>query len=243
MKTIRNFTKNPLSIAFLLLAFLNLSCNQDDFVEVYEDKYSGEELFRNIVLLENRDIVNKIPQYEEIMNLLSTISIDQEKERKQFNDEIVLNIKSFDETFFQEFEKMIYSKDVQKIESALELAGDKVLIGLSLSKKYNSSYVEVENILNEVKKNPDITQEEMETFLKDSFEFDDIPQSEDAIAIALVLAVTIVAAILLAAVVTHAVAAAMVLVVAAVAVKNVIVVKQDTQLSQELLVMSIYNNF
>ncbi|HLV23948.1 MAG TPA: hypothetical protein VKY36_04120 [Moheibacter sp.] len=45
---------------------------------------------------------------------------------------------------------MIYSKDVQKIELALELAGEKVLVGLSLSKKYNSAYTEVEKILNEI---------------------------------------------------------------------------------------------
>lgn len=45
-------TKNPLTIAVLLLAFLNLSCNQDDFVESYVDnsaidKYSGEEIFKD----------------------------------------------------------------------------------------------------------------------------------------------------------------------------------------------------
>lgn len=248
MKTISSFSKKPLTIAVLLLAFLNLSCNQDDFVESYVDnslsnKYSGEELFRNIVLLENKDIVNKIPQYGEIIDLLSTMSTDQEEELKEFNDEIVANIKSFDGTFFQEFQKMIYSKDIQKIESALELAGDKVLVGLSLSEKYNSAYAEVEKILNEVEKNPDISQEEMETVLKDTFEFEDIPQSEEAAALALVLAVTIVAAVLLAAAVTHAVAAAMVLVFAAAAVKNVITVKQGEQLSQELVVMSIYHNF
>lgn len=246
MKTIRSFTKSPLTIAVLLIAFLNLSCNQDDFVESYvdnsvSDKYSGEELFRNIVLLENKEIVSKIPQYEDIVDLLSNISTDQEKELKEFNDEIVINIKSFDETFFEEFEKMIYSKDVQKIESALELAGEKVLVGLSLSKKYNSAYTEVEKILNKVEKNPNITQEEMETFLKDTFEFDDIPQSEEAIALALVLAIAIVA--LLAAAVTHAVAAAFVLVVAAAGVKDIIAAKQKTDLSQELIVMSIYNNF
>lgn len=139
---------------------------------------------------------------------------------------------------------MIYSKDIEKIESALELAGDKVILGLSLSKKYNSVYAEVEKILNEIGKKPDMTQDEMETFLKDTFEFEDIPQSEEAIALALVLAVTIVVAVLLAAAVTHAVAAAMVVVVAAAAVKGLVPTgKTTTELSQELVVMSIYKNF
>lgn len=56
MKTIRSITKNPLTIAVLLLSFLNLSCNQDDFVESYadhslSDKYSGEEFLEILYYL------------------------------------------------------------------------------------------------------------------------------------------------------------------------------------------------
>jgi len=51
----------------------------DNFVN---DKHYGEELFRNIVLLENKEIVNKIPKYEDIVDLLSNISTDQKKNLK-----------------------------------------------------------------------------------------------------------------------------------------------------------------
>src|SRR5690606_37348367 len=117
MKTIRSFSKNPLTIVVLLLSFLNLSCNQDDFVETYvdnsvSDKYSGEEIFKGIFFFQG-DIPKNIDAFNDIL-----INLNNRKDAKAINDElnslaneVAHYIQNKDANYFETLKKTIESGD------------------------------------------------------------------------------------------------------------------------------------
>lgn len=124
MRTIRNFTKNPLTIAVLLLAFLNLSCNQDDFVESYVDnsisnKYSGEEIFKGVFFFQNDNIVSNISFLSDYSDRIMSLEQNSEIEKslKEMSQISVNYINNNYPNFFQELQTAVYSNNLYEIES------------------------------------------------------------------------------------------------------------------------------
>lgn len=147
MKAIRSFTQNPLTIAVLLLAFLNLSCNQDDFVENYVDnslinKYSGEEIFKSIIFADGiltKEIVPLANQH-----IAERMNASQLEEYRNLQKEAINYISGMDREFFTNFKNDILSKNPHSINNALEKAGNLLVPFIQEKLKINNiSYEEV----------------------------------------------------------------------------------------------------
>jgi hypothetical protein len=253
----RNLAKKKGIILLLVLAFLNLSCNyENDSFGVNSVSYklgnlvNEEDYFKEIILFSGTGLLNKIPEYEEIVDDLNTLNEEQLIELNKFRDEIVSNIKIIDSNYFEKFNNSITSKDLYVIQDEIERVGTMVMAALSISEDYSLAYAEAQTIVNDMLEKGIESDEELNKYLGDledlyQDQIDDDDYQTNAVAIALLLAVAIVA--LLAAAVTHAVAAVIAAVwggvITKTAVKDVISKSKYSKLTQEKVIKSISKNY
>lgn len=246
-------------IVSLLMSFLMIlsGCNRHE----YSDKlisYTGEELFRMIVLFQGNEnlIIKKLPEYEPILELISSLDDYQKDELNKFRDEMVNGIKKYNEDFFMSFKSSIESKDVIKIQNSLRDAGKYLFIVQSLSPKYNYAYQEANLFMTEIEsENRDIDYLQLEKELYKKYKplsnYNNKYYNEQCAVVALALYVAVAVALLLAAAVTH-------VVIEAFAAVHAVVVFLEPNLpeprltqyfdkpltfNQELLISSIAKNF
>lgn len=143
MRTIRSFTKKPLTILVLLIAFLNLSCNKDDAVTQNEinKKYNGEEMIRGLFFFQNEisDDVSFLKDFKS--QLFNSNQRDKVlNELKDISDVSINYIKSHNPEFISEFENAMYSSNYYLIQQKLDECA--ILIGnsLALSDKYSDAF-------------------------------------------------------------------------------------------------------
>lgn len=263
MKTIRKISQNRYLIAFLILSFLNISCSNDSVTTNVDTGLSGEEMFKEIILFSGKDLDKKIPQYQEILDQLKSLTPEQNAEFNNFKAEIVSNIKRIDPNFFNEFKNAILTKNLYTIDDMLSKSGDMVMASLSISKKYNVAYKEANKVLEDmktanVKNQSDLNKFENQTKEKLTKSISALKQiyndnnshtgsgyEQNAVAIVLVLAVAVV--LLLAGAVTHAVAAVIAAVWGGVITKTAVAdplsTSNNSQLKNELIVLSIIDNY
>lgn len=185
MKTIRNFTKNPLTIAVLLLAFLNLSCNQDDFVENQAQSnssdnlfaksntdYSGEEIFKGVFFFQG-EIPKNIDAFQDILINMNNRqdSKEIEKELNSLADEIITYINDNDPVYFDKLKEVIKSNDYFSVQEYMNYTGVLIEQAIILNEKYGGQYLgykqlfESEKFANELE-NIDFTNPESEQAYK-----------------------------------------------------------------------------
>lgn len=146
MRIIRSFTKNPLTIAILLIAFLNLSCNQDDMIESYTDnslneKYSGEDIMKGLFFFQNNisDDVSFLHDFKnQLYNLRDSKEIDVEL--KNFSEVATNYINTYRPSFFNEFQSAMYSDNYYLIKNKLDECAIMIGNSLAMSDKYSDAF-------------------------------------------------------------------------------------------------------
>lgn len=119
MKKFRQITTNPISMIILLISFLNLSCNQDDAIELRNANYDGKELFKSIILLDG-EYTSKIPTLNSIkINSLIKSNVDK-IEYENFKNEAISFILQENPNFMDNFKNDILSKDPIVISEAIK---------------------------------------------------------------------------------------------------------------------------
>lgn len=151
MKTIRSITKNPLTIAVLVLAFLNLSCNQDDFVESYVDnsisnKYSGEEIFKSIIFADGL-ITEKIPSLINYAPHKINFTDSELIEYRKIQNNVIEYLRSLNNNYMEEFKTNILSKNHVQISN--ELNKSKNDLFNFFKKDLKKDNIDIENLVNE----------------------------------------------------------------------------------------------
>ena len=263
MKKIRKIATNKVFLSLIILSFLNLSCNREP-LNAPDNSMSGEEMFKEIILFSGKNLDQKIPEYSEITKQLNGMNDKQKAEFEKYRNEIVNNINKIDPGFFDNFKSAVDSKNLYAIQNAINESGDMVLAALAISKDYNVAYEEASKILNKMHAADINTDEKLEQFqgeLKIEYQktIDELKTNyleknststpnDSAVAIAIVLVLAVGVVLLLAGAVTHAVAAVIAAVfggvITKVAVKDVIAqAKGDNQLKNEMIVLSIAENY
>ena len=140
MKRKRGFKITYISLFILLLLG---SCTNDTDNKAYEStEYTGEEIFRGLLLLDS-DFTDEIPSLTKVSKDLeefTSANPELAAERAAFNLEIMELIQTLDEEYFVNFGKQMYSVDYNEIILALENATTIVLTAGIGSKKYGSVF-------------------------------------------------------------------------------------------------------
>lgn len=153
MRTVRSFTKNPLVILVLLIAFLNLSCNQDEMIEdQINNKISGEELFKSIIFADGLLTKEIVPLAN--LQLSNKMSVSQLEEYRLLQIEAINYISKSKAGFFDVFKENILSKNPDLINKAINDAGTLLIPFINQKLKANNiSYEEVYNNAKDIKTN------------------------------------------------------------------------------------------
>ncbi|MEM9866781.1 MAG: hypothetical protein AAF765_03755, partial [Bacteroidota bacterium] len=118
-------------------------CTNDTDNKAYEStEYTGEEIFRGLLLLDS-DFTDEIPSLTKVSKDLeefTSANPELAAERAAFNLEIIELIQTLDEEYFVNFGNQMYSEDYNEIILALENATTIVLTAGIGSKKYGSSF-------------------------------------------------------------------------------------------------------
>jgi|GEM_PF-2566755 len=156
MKRIRQISHSPILSLFLCLTILTLqSCSKDEPL-IKKQNLSGEQMFREIILLQGENVAKKIPYFSTTIETLKNDTPEEIEQRKALNDEIINGINISNRTYFSNFKKIIESDDLFEINKALT-NGAKLAIGVMLkSKTYGSLIAEARQIVSEKKNNYDL---------------------------------------------------------------------------------------
>ena len=144
MKIIRKLMANQFFVMFMACCVFLVSCKKQEIIRadqtssnqlqsndsnksVVNQTYSGEELFRQILLMENNKNGNNIPQYTPFLEMISKLSLEQQKMRMETIDQIVNGVNKIDGKYFDHFKEVIYSNDPYKIDQELKNAANIVM--------------------------------------------------------------------------------------------------------------------
>lgn len=125
MKKIRQITQNPFILAFLLIAFLNVSCNQDDLVDsnnpVNSKQYTDIDVFKGVMFLEG-PVADKLDDFKEL-NFKYFAENQSDIDRMQnYQNTLVSYIESSNPNYFSEFRKEIGSGDFYRVKETVSNA-------------------------------------------------------------------------------------------------------------------------
>ncbi|GAA0553444.1 hypothetical protein [Chitinophaga japonensis] len=101
--------------------------------------FTGEELFRGIFLLEG-PVAEKLTYFDDIKDQLSLLDGSLEKERADFADTIVANVKAISPEYFDQLQAEVGSDDFVRIENVIETGADLIYQAVLRSPKYARLY-------------------------------------------------------------------------------------------------------
>jgi SdpC family antimicrobial peptide len=107
-----------LALPFMAL-LITLGCKQENTVSP-EKRFSGQELFRGIVLKQG-DVAGKIPLIQEI-GMLNTMSAAEKLTVARFNGDIIAKIEEMNPSFFSDFQRKIQSGDQLQVKNGINQA-------------------------------------------------------------------------------------------------------------------------
>ena len=106
------------------------SCNREEITKVEDaesteesvSSMSGEELFREIVLMQGDDVSERIPQYAKHVSAMNHQPEEVIKVRNESCDEIIAQISLMDPNYFSHFESVILADNPYEIQRELNNA-------------------------------------------------------------------------------------------------------------------------
>ena len=178
MKTIRSFTKNPLTILVMVIAFLNISCNQDEFAEIQMENVSGDELFKSIIFADGM-VTKNLPSLTNYSPEKMNFSENEIESYRIHQENLINHLKSLDPNYMINFKESILSKDFKIVSNELEKVKIDVIEYYKV--KLQNENISLDKLVNEYQNG----------------EFGDV--GEDGVAMWLVVSVILVIAIVIAA--------------------------------------------
>lgn len=128
------------------------ACEKDKTEVPNQEKLTGEELFKQIVLIEGNDIDKKIPEYAPIIDELNKLTPEQQEAGKIFNDYIIQQVKSTNPNYFNNLKEAVDSKQLYAIKEVISQSHDVIINALKNSKEHGQLVQAVESFINA---NPD----------------------------------------------------------------------------------------
>ncbi|UOQ71518.1 hypothetical protein [Hymenobacter cellulosilyticus] len=135
--------------AILATSFLTVSCSKDELAapqnslsEVAAKGYSGEALFKGILLLEG-EVAKQLPTLQSFRLALEKEQAQNPtfaKARAEHNAQLVAAVRTLDPTYFAELQKAVNSKSFDQINAALRKGGS-LIQAVKLAGKGDASKV------------------------------------------------------------------------------------------------------
>lgn len=143
-----------------IVSIMLFSCSKGNEIPQEKFELSGEQMYREIILLDGENIESKIPEYSEALEVFNSLSEEEKQERAVFCDEVIAGINKIDPNYFNHFKSVIESKDNYLIETEL-VEGSKIMTkALLKSEKYSSEVSLAIQVAEKESKNYDLTKEE-----------------------------------------------------------------------------------
>lgn len=140
------FNKRIAYVILLLIYVLGISaCYREEAKTSGSNILTGEELFRQIILIDGKNIDEKIPEYSQVVEELSFLTPGELKARKIFNDYVTQEIKNNYPDYFDKLKQAVYSKQLYPIKKAFNEGHSAVIHTLRLSDKYGGLLQSIEN--------------------------------------------------------------------------------------------------
>ncbi|MGE9617047.1 MAG: hypothetical protein ACQPRJ_05835 [Solitalea-like symbiont of Acarus siro] len=144
------------------------SCNREEPKTLNSKKLTGEELFREIVLIDSKNIDKKIPEYSQVVEELRTLTPEELKARKIFNDYITQEVKNNYPDYFAKLKEAIYSKQLYAIKQAFNEGRNALINTLRLSNKYGGLLKSIEKFAKQNAENYNINSKDgQDRFIND----------------------------------------------------------------------------
>lgn len=164
MKTARRLAKNPV-FAFLLTGVtLFASCTKqapsNPASPEIEVELTGEEMFREIMLLDGENVDSRIPAYTEGVETIAALTDEQDQMRVEFINEIVSSIDNHDPQYFAHFKSVMTSGDPYSIEKEMVNASRIIQVSLMENETYGEYISQAKVIAEETQNNYDFSKSE-----------------------------------------------------------------------------------
>lgn len=143
MKTARKLAKNPVFALLLTgLTLFSTSCSKQQVsnpATVNQTiEMTGEQMFREIMLIDGENIESRIPQYAEGVQSIENLTKEQNEVRIEFINEIVASINKLDPNYFTHFKSTINSGDLYLIREEMAKASKIIQSSIMSSEKYGA---------------------------------------------------------------------------------------------------------
>jgi SdpC family antimicrobial peptide len=174
---VRKTCGNIYFIAPLLASFILLSCGRDNVFPTSpsdSEVMTGEDIFKAVFFLEGK-LADKLPSLKNSVQQRGKLYTDEQMSRKEFIEknkfieDMITNIQSVNQSFFKNFKREMQSKDVDRINMALNEASNVYIKAGLLSKTYGKVFKNAMNIAEniDISKYNIHTKEGMEKLKKD----------------------------------------------------------------------------
>jgi hypothetical protein len=184
MKTVRKILANKFFILSMASSIFVVSCkkqviathtkqesNTSDVLKTSLDAnlYSGEEMFRHILLLEKNTKAKDLLQYRPYLAMLNGLTPDQKAARNLTCDHIISEINALDANYFDDFRNVIIGDDPYLIEAELRSAADLILLISSMMPGKGPLLAEYKTIAENIGRNYNLSDEsDVERFKVDA---------------------------------------------------------------------------
>jgi len=183
MKTVRKITQHPMMIILLLISILNISCNQDDYVDSQIQSISGEELFKSVFFADGIATKN-LPSLKKYMPKNLDFTKEQLIEYRQIQEKTIYYLNSLDANYMDAFKSNMLSHNPEMVSKELTKVGEDMYsyFKTELGKKN----VDLDRLVNEYNNNSI-----------------DISNAEDGVALVFIITVVIALGVVVAATIAY----------------------------------------
>lgn len=123
MKKVRQFSKNPLFIGIIGIGLIFSSFSRNKIIENRFEStlcnYESKDLFKGLLFNSHKELTNQIPELNKRGELKENLDASTVLKLNEFENLVIEMIDKNDDTFFDDFKKVITSKDHSLIKAKL----------------------------------------------------------------------------------------------------------------------------